>query len=56
MAGVFSPGELIGFAIIAAVVFGVHAVRVHGAVKHVDDPLHEEIAQAAHEHRERRGF
>ena len=57
--GAFSPGELLGFtaiAVVAAVVFGIHAVRVHRAVERPGDPAHDEIAQAAHEQRERRGF
>ena len=57
--GAFSPGELLGFtaiAVVAAIVFGIHAVRVHRAMERPGDPAHDEIAQAAHEQRERRGF
>jgi hypothetical protein len=57
--GVFSPGELAGFTVIAgvaAIVFGVHAIRVRRAIKELGSPAHEEIARASHVHRERRGY
>ena len=55
--GVFSPIEMVGFTIIAAVCLGafvVHSVRLRRALK--DPSQHDAIMRNAHVYRERRGF
>jgi hypothetical protein len=55
--GVFSPFELVGFTIVAAVcaaAFVVHAVRIRRAMRTPGE--HEAIMRQAHVYRERRGF
>jgi hypothetical protein len=54
--GLFSPIEMLGFTIAAAVIavsFTVHAIRVSHAIRdHADD----EMMRGIHQYRERRGF
>ena len=55
--GVFSPIEMIGFTIIAALclaAFVVHSVRYRRALR--DPRQHDAIMREAHVYRERRGF
>jgi mannose/fructose/N-acetylgalactosamine-specific phosphotransferase system component IIC len=57
--GVFSPGELIGFTIMAVVfaaLYLFHARRARQALRSGDDPAHETIARSEAEQREKRGF
>jgi hypothetical protein len=55
--GVFSPFELFGFTILAAVfaaAFVIHLIRFRRAMK--TPGAHEELMREAHVYRERRGF
>jgi TRAP-type C4-dicarboxylate transport system permease large subunit len=55
--GVFSPLEMVGFTIIAAIclaAFVIHSVRFRRALS--DPRQHDAIMREAHVYRERRGF
>jgi H+/Cl- antiporter ClcA len=55
--GVFSPLEMVGFTIIAAICLAasiIHSVRLRRALK--DPQQHDAIMREAHVYRERRGF
>ncbi len=55
--GAYSPGQMAGFSIVAAilgVVCAVHAIRVHRAMR--DPKTHQELARKARALTERRGF
>jgi hypothetical protein len=57
--GFFSPGEMVGFGIVAAVLavlFVVRSVRVMHTIRHPDAPHHDETMRALHRQRELRGF
>ena len=57
--GVFSPGDLIGFTILAvvfAVLFAFHTRRTQHALRNVDDPSHEALTKAETKQRAKRGF
>jgi hypothetical protein len=57
--GVFSPGELFGFTIMAvvfAVLFAFHSRRTRQALRDVDDPSHDALTRAETKRREKRGF
>jgi hypothetical protein len=57
--GFFSPGEMIGFGIVAAVLaalFAIRTARVIRAVRDHDAPRHDEMMRALHRQRELRGF
>jgi hypothetical protein len=57
--GVFSPGELIGFTIVAAAfaaIYLFHAINVHRAIADREDPRHDELMRQSQHLREKRGF
>jgi hypothetical protein len=57
--GVFSPGELIGFTIVAlvfAAIYVFHAINVHRAIADRDDPRHDDLMRQSQHLREKRGF
>lgn len=57
--GAFSPGELIGFtvvAVVSAALFVLHLLRVHRAMREPGHPEHDRLMRGTQEERERRGF
>jgi hypothetical protein len=57
--GAFSPAELIGFTVIAAVgavLFSVHLFRVHRVMSDPGHPEHDRLMRGTQHERERRGF
>lgn len=54
--GVFSPGEMVGFTVVAVVIAVLYAVRVIRVRRAMRDHNHDELMKGVHHSRETMGF